>query len=363
MDRARRSHDFFFSRRLSGDVCAGSRERTGKGGARLSALGERRALAVGQRQAACALFSLFGLFACVAAGAAASGEAAGAAAASPRALLAPLAPPVATFEEQVAELVNQERANCTLAGCPRSPLKLVSLLRDLAHEHSASMALEDYFSHCDFSTGLDPFERMIAAGYIYFYAAENIAGASATPAAAMAVWMGSAGHRANILADGFRELGVGYYFQSGDLANVDYDGNGDCDCTDSGESCSYQALARYWTQMFGMRNTVYPLVIEQERHQTSSGTVDLYVYGPASALDMRFSNDGRNWSAWQAFAHDAVWSLAAGDGLRAVFSEVRNSTTVYRACDRIWRTGAGGVEIFVDGLDCDGTGAWSQAEP
>ena len=41
-------------------------------------------------------------------------------------------PPVATFEEQVAELVNQERADCTLAACPLSPLKLVSVLGALA---------------------------------------------------------------------------------------------------------------------------------------------------------------------------------------------------------------------------------------
>ena len=272
-------------------------------------------------------------------------------------------PPAATFEEQVGELVNQERAACTLPACPLSPLKLVSLLGALADEHSGSMALEDYFSHCDFSTGLDPFERMIAAGYFYFSAAENIAGAAATPAAVMAQWMASAGHRANILGNGFREQGAGYFFQTGDLANVDYDSNGDCDCADAGETCSYPALARYWTQLFGVRNTVYPLVIAGERHTTTSGTVELYVYGPATAIEMRFSNDGLTWSAWQTFTHDAVWALAAGDGLRTVYSEVRNSTTVYRACDRIWRTGAGGPELFVDGFDCDGTGAWSPLEP
>lgn len=271
--------------------------------------------------------------------------------------------PVATFEEQVAELVNQERATCSLAACPLSPLRLVSLLTAVADEHSGSMAQHDYFSHCDFTTQLDPFGRLIAAGYFYFSAAENIAGGSSTPAAAMAQWMGSAPHRANILANGYRELGAGYFFQAGDLANVDYDGNNDCDCTDAGESCSYQALGHYWTQVFGLRNPVYPLVIEREQHQTTAGTVDLYVYGPATALEMRFSNDGRTWSAWRTFAHDTVWTLAAGDGLRTVFSEVRNATTVYRACDQIWRSGAGGSELFVEGFDCDASGAWSPVQP
>ncbi len=298
------------------------------------------------------IFSLCGLFASVPASFAAGG-----------AIGQPLAPPAATFEEQVAELVNQERASCTLAACPLSPLKGVSVLGALADEHSASMAEQDYFSHCDFSTGLDPFERMIAAGYFYFSAAENIAGTAATPAAVVAQWMGSAAHRANILGNGFREQGVGYYFQSGDLANVDYDGNSDCDCSDAGETCSFPAITRYWTQMFGMRNSVYPLVIDGESHATTSGTVALYVYGPATAIDMRFSNDGAAWSAWQTFAHDAVWSLAAGDGLRTVYSEVRSATAVYRACDRIWRTGAGGPELFVDGFDCDGSGSWSPVEP
>jgi hypothetical protein len=115
--------------------------------------------------------------------------------------------------------------------------------------------------------------------------------------------------------------------------------------------------------MFGLRNSVYPLVIEREQHATGSGTVQLYVYGPATALEMRFSNDGVNWSAWRSYSSGASWSLAAGDGLRTVFSEVRTASTVYRACDRIWRTGAGGAELFTDGFECDGAGAWSPPAP
>ncbi len=275
----------------------------------------------------------------------------------------PEAPPAATFEEQIGELVNIERAACTGTGCPAPPLKLIALLTGVADEHSSSMAVHDYFSHCDFSTGLDPFERMLAAGYAYASAAENIAAGNSTPAATMAQWMASAGHRANILNPGFRELGAGYFRQNGDLSNIDLDLNSDCDCGDAGESCSFNGLTHYWTQVFGTRTSVYPLVIEGEKHQTASGSAALYVYGPATAVDMRFSNDGLAWSGWQAFAHAAAWPLAAGDGLRTVFSEVRTATTVYRACDRIWRTGAGGTELFVDGFDCDGAAAWSAVAP
>ena len=273
--------------------------------------------------------------------------------------LSPEAPPVASFEAQIAELVNNERASCTGSGCPAPPLKFLPLLTAVADGHSESMGLVDYFSHCDFSTLLDPFERMIAAGYLFSGAGENIAAGNSTPAATMAQWMGSAGHRANILNTGFRELGVGYFLQNGDLSNVDRDANSDCDCTDAGETCNFNGLTHYWTQVFGMRSTVYPLIIEGEDHQTGTGTVDLYVYGPAGADDMRFSNDGVSWSAWQTFANNKVWALDAGNGLRTVFSEVRDAALVRRACDRIWRTGGGGTELFVDGFDCDGVAAWS----
>ncbi|MEO8274835.1 MAG: CAP domain-containing protein [Thermoanaerobaculia bacterium] len=277
--------------------------------------------------------------------------------------LSPDAPPAATLEEQIVELVNQERANCSGSGCPAPPLKLAPLLLAVADEHSGSMAVNEYFSHCDFSTGLDPFERMVQAGYSFLSAAENIAAGNSTAAATMAQWMASSGHRANILAVGFREIGAGYFRQIGDLANVRIDRNNDCDCTDASETCSSGGLTYYWTQVFGARPGVYPVIINDEAHQTASGAVTLYVHATTGADDMRFSNDGRSWSAWQSFANQASWALAGGSGLRTVFVEWRDGATVRRACDRIWRTGAGGTELFVDGFDCDAAAAWSAIEP
>jgi hypothetical protein len=96
---------------------------------------------------------------------------------------------------------------------------------------------------------------------------------------------------------------------------------------------------------------------------TATGVVDLHVYGPASAVDMRLSNDGASWSSWQPYDATISWSLAAGDGLRSVFVEVRGGTTTYRACDRIWRTGAGGDELFADGFECEGVAAWTAVVP
>lgn len=274
----------------------------------------------------------------------------------------PFAPPAATFEQQVVELVNVERANCTTAGCPLPPYKLVGVLQRVADAHSESMAWNDFFSHYDPSDGCSsPSTRAAAAGYIGSVG-ENAAAGNATPAATVAQWMASSGHRANILG-GYRETGVGHDAQANDQGNVDLILNPDCDCVDAGETCNGGPWFSYWTQLFGTRSNVFPLVIERERHSIASGTVGLHVYGPTGVDDMRFSNDGVSWSAWQAYSTAKSWSLAAGDGLRTVFAEVRNGTLVYRSCDQIWRTGAGGQELFVDGFDCDGWAAWSDISP
>jgi len=274
---------------------------------------------------------------------------------------AAFAPPPATLQQQIAQLTNYERAICT-SGCPLPPLKLVPLLLSVGNGHSHSMAIHDFFSHYDPTDGCSsPGERLSAAGYAYSNWAENVAAGHATAAATMAQWMGSAGHRANILHPGMREIGVGFEGQPQDQANIDLILNSDCDCTDTsmGETCSGGPWYYYWTQVFGVRNSVYPLVIAREAHLTATGNVELHVYGPGTAIEMRFSNDGLNWSAWEPYDATTSHSLAAGDGLRTVYSQVRNSTTVYSGCDTIWRTGAGGDELFANGFDCEGWSAWS----
>ncbi|MEO7794680.1 MAG: CAP domain-containing protein [Thermoanaerobaculia bacterium] len=298
------------------------------------------------------LFSFSGLFACLAASALASGDPA-------RPLLA--APP--GFEEQVAELVNRERVGCSARGCPLPPLKLVGVLSGVARAHSRSMAELDYFSHCDRATRRDPFERLLAAGYSYRAAAENIAGGGDSPAAAMAQWMASRPHRANILASDFRELGVGYFLQTGDAANVDWDANGDCDCADRGESCRGPALTDYWTELFGRRDSHYPLVIAGERPTAPSASVELYLYAPARAGSMRLRNDGGSWSPWQAYSPSTVWRLGDGDGLRTVFSEVSADGMIHRACDTIQRTGSGFRAAALESVVCDVDGTFREAAP
>jgi uncharacterized protein YkwD len=97
--------------------------------------------------------------------------------------------------------VNAERAT---AGC--APLSADSGLAAVARAHSADMRDRDFFSH-DNPDGLDPFDRAAAAGLDA--RAENIAYGYADAAEVMAGWMGSRGHRENILDCDLRTLGVG----------------------------------------------------------------------------------------------------------------------------------------------------------
>ncbi len=43
--------------------------------------------------------------------------------------------------------------------------------------------------------------------------------------------------------------------------------------------------------------------------------------------DMRFSNDGLSWSAWEAYATTRAWNLAPGNGLKTVSAQFRDSAS------------------------------------
>jgi len=238
-------------------------------------------------------------------------------------VLAPRSGPVITFEERVLEIVNLERA---AVGLP--PLKGVSELFNSSETHSSNMANRDFFEHCDLDTKTTHGSRMTAAGYTWNAAGENIAAGFSTPEDVMAAWMASPGHRANLLDENFvaREIGVGYFEEVGDQEDVrrDFSGN---DCT--ADFFEDGPFFRYWTQNIGRRNSVYPLVINRESHDTVCAELQLYVYAPANATEMRFSNDGVSWSAWMPYSPETTWTLPGASGSPAtVFSEVRNGATV-----------------------------------
>jgi uncharacterized protein YkwD len=110
------------------------------------------------------------------------------------------------FESEVINLINQKRAAEGLPGYSNQ-----SQLTSAARTHSDDMACNNFFSHTSPTTG-SPFDRITAAGYGYSAAGENIAAGYGSPSALVEGWMSSAGHRANILSEGFTQIGIGYAY-------------------------------------------------------------------------------------------------------------------------------------------------------
>jgi hypothetical protein len=106
---------------------------------------------------------------------------------------------------RVIELVNQERAKNGLG-----PVWENGALTNVAESYALYMATANFFSH----TGLDGSSlssRAGAAGYTgWTWLGENIAAGQTTPDAVFQAWMNSPGHRANILSDKAREIGIGH---------------------------------------------------------------------------------------------------------------------------------------------------------
>ncbi|MDA2064252.1 CAP domain-containing protein [Bacillus cereus] len=108
------------------------------------------------------------------------------------------------FEQRVVELTNAERAK---QGLPS--LKIDTELSKVARIKSEDMQKNNYFDHNSPTYG-SPFDMMKKFGISYTSAGENIAQGQRTPEEVVQAWMNSAGHRANILNNGFTHIGVGY---------------------------------------------------------------------------------------------------------------------------------------------------------
>jgi uncharacterized protein YkwD len=250
-----------------------------------------------------------------------------------------------SFEDQAMELVNQARwDNGRLP-----PLKRNDLLDNAAETHSSNMASRNFFAHCDLDSGAEPWERMSSAGYTWNYAAENIACGYPTPEAVIYALMHSAGHRANILSSEVCELGIGYVYDAGDSATVRLDSDSDCNADTFGKGPFFH----YWTQNFGRRNSVFPVVIDREACQIHSRNVQLYLYGKNWAVDMRLRNGNGPWTDWQAFSSEiAAWELSPGSGIKEVFAEIRNGAgTVLSMNDTIVLVDEGREVFFKKGFN------------
>jgi uncharacterized protein YkwD len=95
------------------------------------------------------------------------------------------------------------------------PLKLNRKLSKAARRHARDMVRRDYFAHDSLGGGTF-LDRIKRTGYLRgarsWTVGENLAWGSrerSAPRAITETWMNSAGHRANILSDSFREVGIG----------------------------------------------------------------------------------------------------------------------------------------------------------
>ena len=223
-------------------------------------------------------------------------------------------PPEATnadWEQQVIELVNQRRRT---NGLP--PLKHVGALSDAARWYAKDMVDEDYFGpdHDTYDRKGGRLVRVCAWGarLSAYYSgatarAENLGEGYSSPQEVVDGWMGSSGHRANILNGRYWETGVGYQAGASDEPR--------------------------WVQDFGRRRSVYPVVIDDEAASTRSPLVHLYVYG--SWREVRLRNDSEPFAPWQPFTSTATWTLANVEGPRTVSVEMRSGSTVVTASDTI----------------------------
>lgn len=215
------------------------------------------------------------------------------------------------YEQQVVELVNEERA---VLGIP--PLKRMDDITAAARYHAADLGQDDYFEHDTYDLNGGSLQYVCStwqrlSSYYPGGNAENIAAGFPTPEAAMQAWMNSDGHRQNILSASSWEIGVGYF-----------DGAG------------YYGV--YWVQDFGKRSGQYPLIINGDAADTDTRDVSVYIYGEWD--EMRLRNDDGVWGDWQSFSSEFTWTLAGGVGFHTINAELRSPTVTASSSDQIYLT-------------------------
>jgi uncharacterized protein YkwD len=124
--------------------------------------------------------------------------------------------PSPALADAVLVAVNAYR---TAAGLPR--LALDPRLTRAAQAHVDDMVTNDFVSHTG-SDGGSVVTRGRRAGYPPGSLGENLQAGLGTVEEAVDAWMASPGHRANMLREEFRDLGVGYRFVADDDGQAAY---------------------------------------------------------------------------------------------------------------------------------------------
>ena len=118
----------------------------------------------------------------------------------------------ARIRSRVVALVNEARSQGRRCGSERfaaaPPLRISSALTDAAEEHAGDMARKKFFEHRG-SDGSEPKDRVQRAGYRHRLTGENIALGPQSAEEAVAGWLDSPGHCANIMEPRFQDIGIG----------------------------------------------------------------------------------------------------------------------------------------------------------
>jgi uncharacterized protein YkwD len=134
-------------------------------------------------------------------------------------ILAPL-PSQEAATAAILAATNRARATARTCGtqyfAAAPPLMPNAALDRAAFAHSSDMAALRYFSH-EGKDGSTVGDRASRAGYAWRGIGENIASGMRTPEEAVAGWIASPGHCANLMNAGFTDMGAGFA-QSSDPA-------------------------------------------------------------------------------------------------------------------------------------------------
>lgn len=105
--------------------------------------------------------------------------------------------------DQIIILVNKERKTFNL-----QPLKKENLLASAAEKKTNDMIINNYFSHISPVDNKKWSDFIQEVGYDYTEAGENLANGYLNAQEMVEAWMNSPTHKANILADGYKETGI-----------------------------------------------------------------------------------------------------------------------------------------------------------
>ena len=116
-------------------------------------------------------------------------------------------------QQELLNLINDIRKQENLTS-----LRFSTHLTTAAQNHVRDLTQNNIFSHKG-SDGSSVSERVLTIGYDYSSVGENIAAGHNTPDKVFAQWLNSPGHKENMLAPNYTEVGIGYVV---DATNTTY---------------------------------------------------------------------------------------------------------------------------------------------